>query len=201
MPAGNWDEWDLFWLVSDLLEVFGDFLLDFFISVLGPVDGLVVHLVGADDHLLDTEGESKESVLSGLTILGDTGFELTLWRGNHEDSAIGLGGSGNHVLNEISVSWGIDNGEVVLGGFEFPEGDIDGDTSFSLSLQLVQDPSVLEGTLTEFVGFLLELFDGSLIDTTAFVDQVTSGSGLSGVDVTNDDQVNVDFFLWHLKLL
>jgi hypothetical protein len=84
--------------------------------------------------LLDTEGESEESVLTGLAVLGDTGFELTLWGGNHENSAIGLGCSGNHVLDEVSVSWGINDGEVVFGGFELPEGDIDGDTSFSLSL-------------------------------------------------------------------
>jgi hypothetical protein len=106
-----------------------------------------------------------------------------------------LGGAGNHVLDEISVSWGVDDGEVVLLGLELPEGDIDGDTSLSFSLQLVQDPGVLEGALTHIVGFLFVLFEGSLVDTTALVDQVTSGGGLAGVDVADDDQVNVDFFL------
>jgi len=41
-----------------------------------------------------------------------------------------------------------------LVGLELPEGDIDGDTSFSLGLQLVQNPSVLEGTFTHLMGFL-----------------------------------------------
>jgi hypothetical protein len=43
---------------------------------------------------------------------------------------------------------------VVLGSLELPESDIDGDTTLTLSLQLVEDPCVLEGTLAEFGGFL-----------------------------------------------
>jgi hypothetical protein len=33
-----------------------------------------------------------------------------------------------------------------LGGLELPESDVDGDTTLTLSLQLVEDPRVLEGT-------------------------------------------------------
>jgi len=55
-----------------------------------------------------------------------------------------LGSSSDHVLDEVSVSRGINDGEVILGGFELPKGDIDGDTSFSLGLELVHDPGVLE---------------------------------------------------------
>ena len=43
---------------------------------------------------------------------------------------------------------------VVLGGLELPEGDIDGDTTLTLGLELVKNPGVLEGTLTELSGFL-----------------------------------------------
>lgn len=43
---------------------------------------------------------------------------------------------------------------VVLGRLELPESDIDGDTTLTLGLQLVEDPCVLEGTLAEFGGFL-----------------------------------------------
>jgi hypothetical protein len=197
VPSGDGDEGNLGGVVSDLLKVFGDFLLDFVESSLGPGDGLFVHLVDTDDHLLDTQSEGQESVFSGLSFLGDTSFEFTWRGGNHEEGNISLGGTGNHVLDEISMAGGINNGEVILAGFEFPEGDIDGDTSFSFSLELVQDPGVLERTLTEFVGFLLELFDGSLVNTTALVDQVTSRSGFTGIDVTDNDEVNVNFFLGH----
>lgn len=59
-----------------------------------------------------------------------------------------LRGSCDHVLDEITMSWGINDGDVILGSLELPQGDINGDTSFTLSLQLVQNPGVLEGTLT-----------------------------------------------------
>ena len=93
---------------------------------------------------------------------------------------------------------------VVLGGLELPEGDIDGDTTLTLSLELVENPgwdlsqrnenlhdpprlrTILEGTLAELSSLLLELFDGTLVDTTALVDQVTSGGGLAGIDVTDN---------------
>ena len=46
--------------------------------------------------------------------------------------------------------------------------------------------TVLEGTLAELSSLLLELLDGTLVDTTALVDQVTSGGGLAGIDVTDN---------------
>jgi hypothetical protein len=46
--------------------------------------------------------------------------------------------------------------------------------------------TILEGALAELSGFLLELFNGTLIDTTALVNQVPSGSGLARIDVTDD---------------
>jgi hypothetical protein len=90
---------------------------------------------------------------------------------------------------------------LVLGGLELPESDIDGDTTLTLGLELVKNPSVLEGTLTEFGGFLLELLDGTLVNTTALVNQVTSSGGLARIDVTNDDDVNVSLFLTYYKEL
>jgi hypothetical protein len=199
VPSGNWDEWNLVWVVSDLLDVGRDFLLDFFVTWLSPVDRLVVHLVNNDDHLLDTEGEGKESVLTGLTVLGDTGFEFSLSGGNDEDGTIGLGGSSDHVLDEITMSGGINDGEEVLWRFELPESNIDGDTTLTFSLELVEHPGVLEGTLTHILGLLLELFNSSLINTTTLVNQVTSGCGFTSIYVSNNDEVNVSLLLSHFK--
>jgi len=86
-----------------------------------------------------------------------------------------LRGSSDHVLDEISVSWSVNDGEDSLGGLEFPEGNINGDTTLTFSLELVKNPSVLERGLSELGSLLLELSNGSLINTTALVDQVTSG--------------------------
>ena len=95
------------------------------------------------------------------------------------------------------MSRGIDDGHVVLGGLELPESDVDGDTTLTLGLQLVQHPGVLEGALAGLLGLLLELLDGPLVDTSALVDQVTSCGGLAGVDVTDNDNVDMSLFLAH----
>ena len=49
------------------------------------------------------------------------------------------------------------NSDIISGSFEFPEGDIDGDTTLALGLQFVENPCVLEGTLAQFGGFLQKL--------------------------------------------
>ena len=103
----------------------------------------------------------------------------------------------NHVLDEISVSGSVDDGDVEFRSFELPESDINGDTSFSFGLELVQNPGVLERAFAHFGGFFLELLDGSLVNTTAFVDQVTSGGRLARVDVADDDNVDMTFFFTH----
>lgn len=42
---------------------------------------------------------------------------------------------------------------------------------------------------------LLELLNGSLVNTTAFVDQVASRGRLARVDVTDNNDVDVKLFL------
>merc|ERR1719235_3026201 len=111
VPSGNGDERNSFDLEADLLEVRGDLSLDFVESLFLVVSTLGVHLVAANDHLLDTHGEGKKSVLSGLSFFGPSSLELTGWGGDHEDGNISLGGTSDHVLDEISVSWGINDGE------------------------------------------------------------------------------------------
>lgn len=58
-----------------------------------------------------------------------------------------LGGAGDHVLDEVPVARCIDDGDVVLGGLELPQRDVDGDATLTLGLQLVQNPGVFEGPL------------------------------------------------------
>ena len=126
MPAGDGDEADGLGVVADLLDE-GRRLLDNFVeAVLAPLQSVLetrilmartsgyanlgsVHLVDGDDELPDTEGEGKEGVLASLAVLGDTGLELTSTGGNDEDSAVGLGGTSNHVLDEVTVTGGIDD--------------------------------------------------------------------------------------------
>lgn len=59
--------------------------------------------------------------------------------------------------------------DIVLRSLEFPQGNINGDTTLTLGLQFVQNPGVLERTLSKFSGFLLELLNGTFVDTTALL--------------------------------
>ena len=57
-------------------------------------------------------------------------------------------------------------------------------------------------TLNEFeiaylLSLLFELLDGTFVDSTALVDQVTGGGRLTRVDVADDHDVNMDLFLRH----
>ena len=117
-----------------------------------------IHLVDSDDELPDTESESEQSMLSGLAVLRNTGLELTSTGGNDENSAIGLGGPSDHVLDEVTVSRGVDDldfrwvecfskkmscwtySDHVFGSLEFPKGNVNGDSTLTLGLQFVQDP-------------------------------------------------------------
>ena len=46
------------------------------------------------------------------------------------------------------------DGDVVLGGLELPESDINGDTTLTLGLELIKNPRILERTLAQLGGFL-----------------------------------------------
>jgi hypothetical protein len=197
VPSGDRDERDVLDLVSGLTEKVGHFILDFIVTLLVEVDGFVVHLVDAADHLLDTKSEGQKGVLAGLTSLGETSFELTDTRGDHEDGNIGLGSTSDHVLDEVTVSRGINDGEVELLGLKLPEGNINGDTSFTLGLELIQNPGVLERSLSHLFGLLLELFDLTLVDTTTLVDQVSGSGRFTSIDVSDNNKVNVKFFFTH----
>jgi len=196
-PARDGNEWNIVSLPANALEELRNGVLDLLVALLRPVDGLRIHLVDNDDHLLDSEGEGKESMLTGLALLINTSLELTLTSGNDEEGNIGLGRASDHVLDEVTVSRGINNRELELLGRELPEGNIDRDTTLTLSLELVKHPSVLERAFAHFLGLLLEFLDGPLVNTTALVDKVTSGGRLAGIDVSDDDDVNVLLLLGH----
>lgn len=194
-PSGEGDHGNLLRLVADLAQELLDLRADFLVTSLAPLAN--VHLVDGNNELLDTKSVGEQGVLTGLTLLADTGLELTGGRGDGQNSTVSLAGTSDHVLDEITMARGVDDGDVELGGLELGEGSINGDTTLTLSLQVVQNPGVLEGTLTHLVGLLLILFNGTLVDTTALVDEMASGGGLARVDVSDDDNVDVSLLPTH----
>ena len=55
----------------------------------------------------------------------------------------------------------------------------------------------MDSRASHLLGFLLELLDGSLVDSTALVDEMASGGRLARVDVANHHDVDMDLFLAH----
>lgn len=126
VPAGDGDKSDSLGVIADLLDEIGGFLDDFLESLLRPLEGRVskvcgkfaknsrahlssVHLVNGDDELSDTEGEGEERVLTSLAILGDTSLKFTSTTGDDENGTISLGGTGDHVLDEITMARGVND--------------------------------------------------------------------------------------------
>lgn len=105
VETGDGDEGDTLGVVSDLLDEVGGLLDNLVVTVLGPLGS--VHLVEGNNELADTKGEGEQSVLTSLAILGDTSLELTSTGGNDEDSAVSLGGTSDHVLDEVTVTGGV----------------------------------------------------------------------------------------------
>ena len=101
----DWDEWHSLGVVAHLLDEVGGLLDDFIVSIFRPLGG--VHLVDGDDELLDTQGVGKQSVLTGLTVFGDTGFEFTSASSDNQDSTVGLGSTRDHVLDKITMAGGV----------------------------------------------------------------------------------------------
>jgi len=103
-------------------------------------------------------------VLSGLALdfsglgvaLGNGGGEVTVgW--DHQQGDVGLGGAGDHVLDEITVTWGIDDRVVVRLGEEFLGGARNGDATFTLFLLPVHVKGEGERALAELVCFIFPL--------------------------------------------
>jgi hypothetical protein len=112
VPSGDGDEGNVLGVESDLLDEVGSLLDDLLVTGLEVLVG--VHLVDGDDELTNTEGEGEEGVLAGLAVLRDTSLELSDTGGDDEDGAVSLGGTSDHVLDEVTVTGGINDGDHVL---------------------------------------------------------------------------------------
>lgn len=79
------------------------------IRIIGMSHLSSVHLVDSHNKLADTKSEGQKGVLASLTILGDTSLELTSTSSDDENSTVSLGGTSNHVFDEVTVSRGIND--------------------------------------------------------------------------------------------
>jgi hypothetical protein len=193
------DEGNLLGLEANDLKHLSELVLDLIETTLVPVAS--VHLVDSDNDLLNSEKVEKTSVLAGLSFLnselrvslGDSSLETSLLSGNKKKTNISGSGSGNHVLDVILVTGSIDNGVVVLLGEELLGVTLDGNSTLALLLTGIKVVSETEGRLSLFFSQRLKLGHLTLGDSSALEDKVTTGGGLSSIDVSADNKRKMIF--------
>ncbi len=115
------------------------------------------------------------------------GLGLRSLNGGHDQNGgVCLGGTGDHVLHEVTVAGGVDDGEVILVGVEPLVSDVDGNAPLPLFLQRVHDPGELEGALALLLGHLLVLVDQILLNVPSVSKHPAYRGGLAVVDVTDE---------------
>merc|ERR1712065_70438 len=173
-------------LIADLVETS---------LVVGTTLG-VVHLVDAHGELLDPQQVDQVGVLAGLPTglhpgrLGNGSLKVTVG-GNHENSNISLPGSGNHVGNEISMAGGVGDGVVKVLGTEGRRLAVNGNTTLALLLGRVHKVRKGKPSLVVLGSSGLELLLGTLVNATELVNEAASHGGLSGIDVSNNHDVQL----------
>merc|ERR1712176_1491508 len=120
---------------------------------------VAIHLVHADRDLLHAQQVDQTRVLARLALdlaglvvaLGDGRREVTV-RGNHDQRHVRLRRAGDHVLDEVAVARGIDDGVVPLLGVELLGGARDGHAALTLLLLAIHVEREGEGALAQALG-------------------------------------------------
>ena len=89
-----------------------------------------VGLVQRDQDVGHTDLTGQQHVLTGLR-------HRAVGGGDHQDRAVHLGGTGDHVLDVVSVTGGVDVRVVTLLGLVLHVGDVDRDTALTLLGRIV----------------------------------------------------------------
>ena len=125
-------------------------------------------------------------MLTGLTLdvtslvvsLANCTGEVTITR-NHDEGHICLGGTGDHILDEIAVTWSINDNEMPFLGVELLCGACNGHISLTLLFLAIHVESKCELRLAQTICLSLQLLQLAFGDATELEDQTTCGGGLA----------------------
>merc|ERR1719269_261383 len=165
--------------------------LDLIVASLLVACDITIHLIHTDTDLLNTKQIDQACMLPCLTLdlacfmiaLGDGSRKIAIaW--HHDQGAICLRSTSDHILDEITMAWSIDNGVVPLFGVELLGSAGNGHTTLALFLLAIHVECKSEGTFAQALSFLLQLLQLTLGKATQFEDQPASCCTLAAVDMT-----------------
>ena len=141
------------------------------------------------------QSESQKDMLTGLSFHGDTGFKFTSTSSNNQDSTSSLGCACNHVFDEVSVSWDINDGHIVFAGSQISTGRYQ--WWYHTHVQLSVCPRPRHTWRSPFPSQQLpsRTFNCFLVNPTTFVDQMASHGRLPWIYMSSDNNDDVGLFL------
>ena len=111
-----------------------------------------------------------------------------LLRVDHQERALGIGGAGDHIFQELFVSRCIDDDVLAAGGLEGNAAHIDGDALIALRLERIQQERPLH-TLAAAFGDGANLLDLAFRQRPGFIQQAADEGRFAVVDMADDDQL------------
>mmetsp|Transcript_10449 Transcript_10449/g.20588 ORF Transcript_10449/g.20588 Transcript_10449/m.20588 type:complete len:414 (+) Transcript_10449:120-1361(+) len=156
-------------LESRGLEEGTETLDDIIITVLAPLDSLLIHLVNTNNQLLDTKSLGKHGVLTGLTSLDKASFELSLTCRNHKNTHICLTGTADHSRHVVLVARCVKNGQAAVLRLKVGASDLDSLTLGTLFIRLIHNVRQKPTVTVALLRLLLELFNRTLINLASKV--------------------------------
>ena len=116
-------------------------------------------------------------------------LELTVPRINHQKSAVRLCCASDHVCNEITMAWRIQNGEVTVGRLEMSCCHLDGHSTLLLLLRLIHHVGESEAVLIVLFSFALVRSEHLARDDAVFEENLTGKRAFTAINMADNDQV------------
>mmetsp|Transcript_115941 Transcript_115941/g.328109 ORF Transcript_115941/g.328109 Transcript_115941/m.328109 type:complete len:489 (+) Transcript_115941:80-1546(+) len=166
---------------------------DLVVAVLLVASGVTIHFVHADADLLHAQQIDKPRVLPRLALdlsslvvaPGDRRRKIAVGR-HHDERDVRLRCARDHVLDEITVPGGVDDGVVPLRGEEFLRRASDGHTTLALLLLPIHVEGEGEGALAQTLSLRLQLFQLALWNAAELEEQPARRCALAAIDVAAD---------------
>jgi hypothetical protein len=173
--SGDGDEGACF--DSDLFEECGVFFAHAGEDFFGEPDE--IHFVDGDDDLFDSEEGEQVAVASTL-------FLDAFICSDEKDGGIGAGGTGDHVLEELFMTWRVDDDVGASVRSELDLGGVDGDVLLLLFEEGVEEEGVFKVHALGLGGGL-DLGDFSIWKRVGVVEDASDEGGFTVVYVADED--------------